>query len=121
MAGLGTDGPPSLLHAGPAGPSKHEAAVVGGHKPDEVQREDGQAVFEGLAHTHLPHNAQGEQRTAWRARGGFFEAILFKKMTQVHISWAFYMAEACVCGCFGAVLNFKSDASVYICLNYNNL
>lgn len=91
VAGLGTDGPPSRLHAGPAGPSKHEAAVVGGHQPDEVQREDGQAVFEGLAHTHLPHNAQGEQRTAWRALGDFYKGIVFKKIMQVcsggHFKW----------------------------------
>lgn len=38
VAGLGTDGPPSRLHAGPAGPSKHKTAVVGGHQPDEVQK-----------------------------------------------------------------------------------
>lgn len=64
VAGLGTDGPPSLLHAGPAGPSKHEAAVVGGHRPDMVQRKDGQAVFEGLAHTysHTP-STQRTRRT----------------------------------------------------------
>lgn len=70
---LGTDGPPSLLHAGPAGPSKHEAAVVGGHQPDVVQRKDRQASVWRQAHSHLPHNAQGEQSTAWRAQGGFIQ------------------------------------------------
>lgn len=68
VAGLGTDGPPSRLHAGPAGPSKHKTAVVGGHQPDEVQRETGHAVFEGLARTHLPHNEHGEQSlVSWRS------------------------------------------------------
>lgn len=39
VARLGTDGPPSLLHAGPAGPSKRRAAVVGGHGPDGDTKE----------------------------------------------------------------------------------
>lgn len=86
VARLGTDGPPSRLHAGPAGPSKHKAAVVGDHQPDVVQRKDGQgSVWRPGIHTHLPHNAQGEQRTAWQARRGFFKAIVFKKNdTSVH-------------------------------------
>lgn len=39
VARLGTDGPPSLLHAGPAGLSKRGAAVVGGHGPDGDTKE----------------------------------------------------------------------------------
>lgn len=44
-----------------------KAAVVGGHQPDEVQRETGHAAFEGLARAHLPRYEQGEPSLAsWR-------------------------------------------------------
>lgn len=73
VARLGTDGPPSLLHAGPAAPSKHKAAVVGGRQPDVTQRKDGRGVFEGSG-TGSPstHHAQAEQSTAWQGQEGFF-------------------------------------------------
>ena len=64
----------------------NQAAVVGGHQPDAVQREDGQAVSEGLAHTHLPQNAQREQRLPGKLRGGFFQSNCSKEnYTSVHL------------------------------------
>lgn len=73
---LGTDGPPSFLHAGPAGPSKHEAAVVGGHQPDVVQRKDRQAsVWRRTRTFHTMHKEN-------RAQPSELKEVLYKKTKQ---------------------------------------
>lgn len=62
MAGLGTDGPPSRLHAGPAGPSKHKAAVVGGHRPGEVPKaERTSGLLKDRKDIRRPRNTRGRR------------------------------------------------------------
>lgn len=84
VARLGTDGPPSLVHAGPAGPSKHGAAVVGGRRPDGDTKEGWtESVWRpGTFYaTHRENTGQARPALTW-------EGVLSKQMTEKCVTTA---------------------------------